>query len=172
MDTNDVIIIKFIVTYYCLSACSIHRYGEAIAHAQTACCKLKPHLLRSNHCHVEILQSHSVSLTGLLANQVMSVVYGSWRKPTLGTDFSWQSPCCQQSQPTWTLPWSPRSVDRVHFSSQSVCYSRATLNCKTNGAGISYRQSTLSLIATNFVVTLSSCLCTRLWNTKALLFLG
>ena len=50
MDVNDVIIIKFIVTYYCLSACSIHRYGEAVAHARR---KLKPCLPLSNHCHVE-----------------------------------------------------------------------------------------------------------------------
>ena len=53
MDVRDVIIIKFIIIYYCLSAFSIPKYGEAIAHAQTACPKLKPHLLLSNSCHVE-----------------------------------------------------------------------------------------------------------------------
>ena len=51
MDINGVIIIKFIVTYYCPSACSIHRYGEAVVHAP----RLKPRLLLSNHCHVEYI---------------------------------------------------------------------------------------------------------------------
>ena len=52
VDIRDIIIIKFIVTYFYLSACSIHRYGEAVAHAH---CKLKPRLLLSNHCNVEYL---------------------------------------------------------------------------------------------------------------------
>ena len=62
MDINDVIIIKFIVTYYCLSACSIHWYGEAIAHARH---KLKPCLLLSNRCLVEYINhcARSVSLS-------------------------------------------------------------------------------------------------------------
>ena len=77
MDINDVIIIKFIVMYSCLSACSIHWYGEAITHA---CHKLKPRLLLSNRCHVEYIGSlHSLclflTLTELLANQVTSVVH-------------------------------------------------------------------------------------------------
>ena len=52
MDINDIIIIKFIVTYYCPSACSIHRYGEAVAHVLH---RLKPRLLLSNYCHVEYI---------------------------------------------------------------------------------------------------------------------
>ena len=59
MDTDDVII-KFIVTYYCPSACSIHRNGEAIVHAQTACHKLKPRLLL---CYVTVaMLNTSISL--------------------------------------------------------------------------------------------------------------
>ena len=49
MDIND-LITMFIVTYYCLSAYSIHRYDEPVAHARH---KLKPRLLLSNCCHVE-----------------------------------------------------------------------------------------------------------------------
>ena len=51
MDIRD-LIIKFIVTYYCLNAGSIHRYGEAAVHVH---CKLKPRLLLSNRCNVEYL---------------------------------------------------------------------------------------------------------------------
>ena len=63
MDINDVILVKFIVMLYCLSACSIYRYGEAVVHAH---CKLKPHLLRSSRCHVEYFDL-ALSLTELLA---------------------------------------------------------------------------------------------------------
>ena len=49
MDIHDVII-KFIVTYYCRSAYSIHRYGAPVVYAR---CKLEPRLLPSNRCHVE-----------------------------------------------------------------------------------------------------------------------
>ena len=51
MGISDIIIIKSIITY-CPSACSIHRYSEAVAHASR---RLKPHLLLSNHCHVEFI---------------------------------------------------------------------------------------------------------------------
>ena len=68
VDTNDVIIIKLIVTYYCLNACSIHRYGEGVAHAW---CKLKPHLLLSNRCRIEYF---NLALSLLLVNQVTSAV--------------------------------------------------------------------------------------------------
>ena len=63
VDINDVIIIKFIVTYYCPRDCLVPRYmyivWEAIAHAQTTCPKLKSRLLLSNHCH-RILYLYSV----------------------------------------------------------------------------------------------------------------
>ena len=68
MDIRDVIIIKFIVKYYCLSAYSIRRHGEPVAHARH---KLKSRLLLSNGCYAHwILRSRSVSLTKFLANQV------------------------------------------------------------------------------------------------------
>ena len=52
MDINDAIIItcKFIVTYYCLSACSVHRYRSLLCMRAES---LKPCLLLSNPCHVE-----------------------------------------------------------------------------------------------------------------------
>ena len=39
-----------LLVLHCLSAYSIHRYGEPIAHVH---CKLKSRLLLSNRCHVE-----------------------------------------------------------------------------------------------------------------------
>ena len=62
MDINDVINIKFIVAYYCLRVCSIQDNDETIVHAQTACRKLKPHLLLSNCCYIEYF-SFTLSLS-------------------------------------------------------------------------------------------------------------
>ena len=50
-DVNDIIIIKFIITYH--QVCSVPSYGEVVVHAQTARPKLKPCLLLSNRCHTE-----------------------------------------------------------------------------------------------------------------------
>ena len=75
MDIRD-IIIKFILMYYCLSACSIRKYGEAVMHAQTTRSKLKPRLLLRNYCHVEYFDlALSFSLNSWLTKlQVLFVV--------------------------------------------------------------------------------------------------
>ena len=115
MDINDIIIIKFIVTYSCLSACSIHRYGEAIAHAQTARRKLKPHLLLGNCCHVEYF--NLISILSLTAHWTLGWPRREYcsllvKVTTLGTDFSWLSPCCRQSLPV--ASWATAMIARLN----------------------------------------------------------
>ena len=75
VDINEVMLIKVIVMFYCLSACSMHRYGEAVVHAH---CKLKPRLLLTSHCHFGYFNL-ALSLTELLAT-VASAVHRPWLK--------------------------------------------------------------------------------------------
>ena len=78
MDINDVIIIKFVIMYYCLQVPQ-YSYCEPVAHVQTVRSTLKPRLLLSNGCHVEYFDltlALYVSLNSpVLANQAASVVH-------------------------------------------------------------------------------------------------
>ena len=130
MDINDVII-KFIVTYYCLSACSIHWYSEAIAHAWR---KLKPCLLLSNCCHVEYINycarsvSLSLSLKSWLTKSWVLFAILKLKVTYTQTDFSWLSPYCQQSRQGASdrlRLWSRDSVQTLLILSERL--SQATL---------------------------------------------
>ena len=71
MDINDVIIIKFIVMYYCPSAGSVHRYGRLLH----MCQKFKPRLLLSNRCHVEYFDLAIVLSPDPAPNREKGLVY-------------------------------------------------------------------------------------------------
>ena len=77
VDIRDVIIIKFIVIYHCLSTCSIHRYGEVVAHVQVERHRLKPCPLLGN-CIATLNTSISLCLSlnsWLTKSQVLIVIH-------------------------------------------------------------------------------------------------
>ena len=148
MDINDIIIIKLIVTYYCMRVCSI-QLCEAVAHAQTVHPKLKPRLLQSNRCHV-LISLCLLSLNSWLTKlQVLFVI----REDNLCSRLTlvdWAHPVCIVSQEPWTGYGYNHEIQYKHcWHCQSARQSTFLelqswwlSYCKTRGAGISYSPST------------------------------
>ena len=138
---------------------------------------IKPRLLLSNHCHVEYFNlALPLSLNSWLTKLRVLFVIHEGNLCSGQTSVGWAHTVSRVSQE----PQKGYGYDhnKYHWHSQSSSestflklHSWWSGSCKTRSSGISYSPSISAvLVTTIFVVTLSLCLCRRLWSTKALLF--
>ena len=102
-----------VIIFYESNQCN----GDAIAHAHTTCCMLKPHLLLSIKMFWKLQSALSPSPDSLLTKSRVSFVVHEGYQPTciLGTDLSWN--CAKSSSKAYDSVTSPTVAVRGLFFS-------------------------------------------------------